>query len=65
MDVHPDIAERVRNCGERPMLAFDEAHRQQKWVRSDWRQVNVEKVSLPSIPTIFLTNLVRWKSLCA
>ena len=26
------------------MLAFDEAHRYQKWVRSDWRQVNVEKV---------------------
>lgn len=26
------------------MVAFDEAHRYQKWVRSDWRQVNVEKV---------------------
>ncbi|KAL4075067.1 hypothetical protein V8B97DRAFT_1868361 [Scleroderma yunnanense] len=46
IDDHPNIAERVRNCGERPMLAFDEAHRQQKWVRSDWRQVNVEKMEI-------------------
>ncbi|KAI6125096.1 DUF1768-domain-containing protein [Pisolithus croceorrhizus] len=43
IDDHPDIAERVRTCGERPMLAFDEAHRHQEWVRPDWRQVNVEK----------------------
>jgi hypothetical protein len=41
---HPELAERIRNCGERPMLAFDEAHRYQKWVRSDWRQVNMGKV---------------------
>jgi hypothetical protein len=26
------------------MMAFDEAHRYQNWVRTDWRQVNVEKV---------------------
>ncbi|KAF8558128.1 DUF1768-domain-containing protein [Imleria badia] len=44
LDDHPEIAERIRNCGDRPMLAFDEAHRYQKWVRSDWRQVNVEKM---------------------
>ncbi|KAG8213140.1 hypothetical protein J3R82DRAFT_11546 [Butyriboletus roseoflavus] len=43
---HPEIAERVRNCGERPMLAFDEAHRYQKWVRSDWRQVNIQKMEI-------------------
>ncbi|KAF8428875.1 hypothetical protein L210DRAFT_3563962 [Boletus edulis BED1] len=46
VDDHPEIAERVRNCGERPMLAFDEAHQYQKWVRSDWRQVNVEKMEI-------------------
>ncbi|KIM64293.1 hypothetical protein SCLCIDRAFT_1213396 [Scleroderma citrinum Foug A] len=44
IDDHPDVAESIRSCGERPVLAFDEAHRQQKWVRSDWRQVNVEKM---------------------
>jgi len=46
LDGHPEIAERIRNCGERPMLAFDEAHRYQKLVRSDWRQVNVEKMEV-------------------
>lgn len=46
IDGHPNIAERIRTCGERPMLAFDEAHRSQKWVRSDWRQVNVEKMEV-------------------
>ncbi|KAI6024988.1 hypothetical protein PISMIDRAFT_673224 [Pisolithus microcarpus 441] len=45
-DDHPEIAERVRNCGERPMLAFEEAHRHQAWVRPDWRQVNVEKMEI-------------------
>ncbi|KIJ66838.1 hypothetical protein HYDPIDRAFT_108754 [Hydnomerulius pinastri MD-312] len=44
LDDHPEIAERIRKCGERPMLAFDEAHRYQSWVRADWRQVNVEKM---------------------
>ncbi|KAH7884347.1 DUF1768-domain-containing protein [Phlebopus sp. FC_14] len=46
LDTHPEIAERVRECGERPMLAFDEAHRYQSWVRDDWRQVNVEKMEI-------------------
>ncbi|KAH0833184.1 hypothetical protein J3R83DRAFT_12213 [Lanmaoa asiatica] len=46
LDDHPEIAERIRSCGERPMLAFDEAHRYQKWVRSDWRQVNTEKMEV-------------------
>ncbi|KIK96582.1 hypothetical protein PAXRUDRAFT_825817 [Paxillus rubicundulus Ve08.2h10] len=44
LDDHPEIAERIRKCGERPMVAFDEAHRYQNWVRTDWRQVNVEKM---------------------
>ncbi|KAF9223629.1 DUF1768-domain-containing protein [Gyrodon lividus] len=46
LDEHPEIAERIRKCGDRPMLAFDEAHRYQKWVRTDWRQVNVEKMEI-------------------
>lgn len=28
------------------MLAFDEAHKYQAWVRADWRQVNVEKMEI-------------------
>ncbi|KAG9315170.1 hypothetical protein JVU11DRAFT_4295 [Chiua virens] len=46
LDNHPEIAEQIRTCGERPMLAFDEAHRNQKLVRSDWRQVNIEKMEI-------------------
>ncbi|KAI9570621.1 DUF1768-domain-containing protein [Boletus coccyginus] len=46
LDDHPEIAERIRNCGDRPMSAFDEAHRYQQWVRSDWRQVNIEKMEV-------------------
>ncbi|KAH7925822.1 DUF1768-domain-containing protein [Leucogyrophana mollusca] len=44
LDAHPEIAEVIRNCGERPSAAFDLAHQYQSWVRSDWRQVNVEKM---------------------
>lgn len=47
LDCAPAIAEHIRKCGDRPSAVFDEAHRHQKWVRSDWRQVNVEKVALP------------------
>ncbi|KAG6373331.1 hypothetical protein JVT61DRAFT_6474 [Boletus reticuloceps] len=57
VDDHPEIAERVRNCGERPMLAFDEAHQYQKLVRSDWRQVNVEKVPVIRSSGSFLIRL--------
>ncbi|KAF9243537.1 DUF1768-domain-containing protein, partial [Melanogaster broomeanus] len=46
LDDHPEIAERIRKCGERPMLAFDEAHRYQNLVRTDWRQVNIEKMDV-------------------
>lgn len=44
LDSQPAIAEHIRKCGDRPSAVFDEAHRHQKWVRSDWRQVNVEKM---------------------
>ncbi|KAJ8587001.1 DUF1768-domain-containing protein [Rhizopogon salebrosus TDB-379] len=46
LDSQPAIAEHIRNCGDRPSAVFDEAHRHQKWVRSDWRQVNVEKMEV-------------------
>lgn len=36
------------------MLAFDEAHRYQKSVRSDWRQVNIEKVLVDSFYCVIL-----------
>ncbi|EIW84412.1 DUF1768-domain-containing protein [Coniophora puteana RWD-64-598 SS2] len=44
IDAHPEIAEYIRTCGDRPMAAFDEAHRYQSWVRPDWRQVNIVKM---------------------
>ncbi|OAX41488.1 DUF1768-domain-containing protein [Rhizopogon vinicolor AM-OR11-026] len=46
LDSAPAIAEHIRKCGDRPSAVFDEAHRHQKWVRSDWRQVNVEKMEV-------------------
>ncbi|KAH7913782.1 DUF1768-domain-containing protein [Hygrophoropsis aurantiaca] len=44
LDANPEIAELIRNSGENPRSAFDQAHQYQSWVRSDWRQVNVEKM---------------------
>ncbi|KAF9218939.1 DUF1768-domain-containing protein [Gyrodon lividus] len=46
MDAHPHIAERIRTCGEKPMQAFDEAHKYQSTARSDWAQVHVEKMGI-------------------
>ncbi|KAG1743478.1 DUF1768-domain-containing protein [Suillus lakei] len=46
LDSQPAIAEHIRKCGDRPSAVFDEAHRHQKWVRSDWRQVNIEKMEV-------------------
>ena len=44
LDGHPQIAERIRTCGPKPMIAFDEAHRHKTAVRSDWSKVHVSKV---------------------
>lgn len=68
MDSQPAIAEHIRKCGDRPSAVFDEAHRHQKWVRSDWRQVNVEKVIRKITGCQYLTRMTfvlthRWKSL--
>ena len=52
LDGHPQIAERIRTCGPKPISAFDEAHRHKTAVRSDWSQVHVSKVCpLPSSRT--------------
>ncbi|KAG2362778.1 hypothetical protein BDR07DRAFT_1283888 [Suillus spraguei] len=40
------IAEHIRKCGDGPSTVFDEAHRHEKWVRSDWKQVNTEKMEV-------------------
>ena len=51
LDGHPQIAERIRTCGPKPISAFDEAHRHKTAVRSDWSQVHVSKVCpFPLIP---------------
>ncbi|KAN0101286.1 hypothetical protein V8E55_001270 [Tylopilus felleus] len=44
LDGHPQIAERIRTCGPKPMIAFDEAHRHKTAVRSDWSKVHVSKM---------------------
>jgi len=41
---HPNLAEHIRTCSERPSVALSEAHRFQPEVRSDWKQVNIEKM---------------------
>ncbi|KAG9310496.1 hypothetical protein JVU11DRAFT_9642 [Chiua virens] len=44
LDGHPQIAERIRTSGPKPMVAFDEAHRHKTAVRSDWSQVLLSKM---------------------
>lgn len=44
LDGHPQIAERIRTCGPKPITAFDEAHRHKTAIRSDWSKVHVSKV---------------------
>lgn len=40
----PNLAEHIRTCSERPSVAFSEARRFQPEVRTDWKQVNIEKM---------------------
>ncbi|KAF9533937.1 hypothetical protein CPB83DRAFT_757105 [Crepidotus variabilis] len=42
----PDLAEHIRTCSDRPSVAFSEARRFQAEVRSDWKQVNIEKMDI-------------------
>ncbi|KAI5997815.1 hypothetical protein F5J12DRAFT_850517 [Pisolithus orientalis] len=44
IDAHPHIAERIRTCSEKPVVAFDEAHKYQGLVRADWSHVHIDKV---------------------
>ncbi|KAG8220626.1 DUF1768-domain-containing protein [Butyriboletus roseoflavus] len=46
LDGHPQIAERIRTSGPKPMVAFDEAHRHKTAVRSDWSHVHVAKMEM-------------------
>ncbi|KIK92350.1 hypothetical protein PAXRUDRAFT_830033 [Paxillus rubicundulus Ve08.2h10] len=46
LDAHPQIAERIRTCGDKPMQAFDKAHKYQRNVRSDWAQVHIQKMEI-------------------
>jgi diaminohydroxyphosphoribosylaminopyrimidine deaminase/5-amino-6-(5-phosphoribosylamino)uracil reductase len=40
----PNLAEHIRTCSDWPSGAFKEARRFQPEIRSDWRQVNIEKM---------------------
>lgn len=44
IDAHPHIAERIRTCSEKPVVAFDEAHKYQGLVRADWSHVHIDKM---------------------
>ncbi|KAI6137098.1 hypothetical protein F5141DRAFT_1209417 [Pisolithus sp. B1] len=44
IDAHPHIAERIRTCSEKPMVAFDEAHMHQGLVRADWSHIHIDKM---------------------
>ncbi|KAG6330016.1 hypothetical protein ID866_9072, partial [Astraeus odoratus] len=46
IDVHPRIAEHIRTCSTKPMVAFDEAHKYQHLVRPDWSHVHIEKMEI-------------------
>ncbi|KAL4069195.1 hypothetical protein J3A83DRAFT_4095497 [Scleroderma citrinum] len=44
IDSHPRLAEHIRTCSDKPMVAFDEAHKFQSSVRKDWSHVHIEKM---------------------
>lgn len=44
-DYRPDLAERIRICSNSPRTALNEARRLQEFVRPDWFQVHITKVS--------------------
>lgn len=46
IDSHPQIAEHIRTCSDKPMVVFDEAHKFQGSVRQDWSHVRVEKMEM-------------------
>ncbi|KAJ3888168.1 hypothetical protein GG344DRAFT_54217 [Lentinula edodes] len=46
IDHNPHLAEHIRICSDLPRVALIEAHRLHEKQRSDWREVNVEKMEL-------------------
>ncbi|CCM06414.1 uncharacterized protein FIBRA_08675 [Fibroporia radiculosa] len=44
MEHRPLLAEHIRTCSDRPSVAFSEARRFNNEVRSDWIQVNIQKM---------------------
>ncbi|KAJ8592276.1 DUF1768-domain-containing protein [Rhizopogon salebrosus TDB-379] len=46
MKHRPELAEHIRTCSTRPRVVFDETHRFNPEVRTDWLQVRVEMMDL-------------------
>lgn len=46
MKHRPELAEHIRTCSTRPRVVFDETHRFNPEVRTDWLQVRVEMVRI-------------------
>ncbi|OAX35361.1 DUF1768-domain-containing protein [Rhizopogon vinicolor AM-OR11-026] len=46
MEHRPELAEHIRTCSTRPRVVFDETHRFNPEVRTDWLQVRIEMMDL-------------------
>lgn len=44
LDQHPEIAEHIRTCSEKPAVAKSEGRKNKKHVRSDWFDVSLQLV---------------------
>ncbi|KAG1752326.1 uncharacterized protein EDB91DRAFT_1044610 [Suillus paluster] len=49
MEHRPELAEHIRTCSTRPRVVFDETHRFNPEVRSDWLQVRIEMARISFI----------------
>lgn len=46
LDHRPELAEHIRTCSPRPRVVFDETHRFNPEVRSDWLRVRIDMMDL-------------------
>ena len=58
LDHRPELAEHIRTCSPRPRVVFDETHRFNPEVRSDWLRVRVEMVR-PRASASFASNACK------
>lgn len=54
LDHRPELAEHIRTCSPRPRIVFDETHRFNPEVRSDWLRVRIDMVCPSPPPLLWL-----------